>query len=165
MVWICQQIQKLQAGREGAQQNQEINLKKNAELRNEIASLKDDLRRERERVDIKAANKKLLRLQKERTEQDKVIANLRKAIDGFGERMMKYESEKAEIQDKSKALELKDKHQQDDKNEEVKRLNRKIRLLENQKKESEDALRELKVTQDRDKGEIQELRERRVEAE
>ena len=45
-------------------------------------------------MDIKAANKKLLRLQKERTEQDKVIASLRKAIDGFGERMLKYESEK-----------------------------------------------------------------------
>ena len=98
-----QLIQKLQAGREGASQQQETNLKKNAELRNEIASLKDDLKRERERVDIKAANKKLLRLQKERTEQDKVIANLRKAIDGFGERMLKYESEKVHMEDKSEA--------------------------------------------------------------
>ena len=61
------------------------------------------MRRERERVDIKAANKKLLRLQKERTEQDKVIANLRKAIDGFGERMLKYESEKVTMEDKSEA--------------------------------------------------------------
>lgn len=66
-------------------------------MRNEIAALHDELRREKERVDIKAANKKLLRLQKERTDQDKVIVNLRKAIDDFAQRMLKYESEKVTL--------------------------------------------------------------------
>ena len=47
-----------------------MGLKKNADLRNQVEALKDELRREKERVDIKAANKKLLRLQKEKTDQD-----------------------------------------------------------------------------------------------
>ena len=58
-------------------------MKKNADLRNQVEALKEELRREKERVDIKAANKKLLRLQKEKQDQDKVVTNLRKAIDEF----------------------------------------------------------------------------------
>jgi len=74
-------------------------LKKNADLRNQVEALKEELRREKERVDIKAANKKLLRLQKEKTDQDKVVVNLRKAIDEFQKRMISYESEKVQMQE------------------------------------------------------------------
>jgi len=74
-------------------------LKKNADLRNQVEALKEELRREKERVDIKAANKKLLRLQKEKTDQDKVVVNLRKAIDEFQKRMISYESEKFQMQE------------------------------------------------------------------
>lgn len=90
-------IAKLRAGTEGASKAKQFSQQKNDELRNEIAALHDELRREKERVDIKAANKKLLRLQKERTDQDKVIVNLRKAIDDFAQRMLKYESEKVTL--------------------------------------------------------------------
>ena len=38
-------------------------------------------------------------------------------------------------------------------------------MIENQKKRNEDELKELKVTLERDKAEIQELREMKVEAE
>lgn len=74
-------------------------MKKNADLRNQVEALKEELRREKERVDIKAANKKLLRLQKEKTDQDKVVVNLRKAIDEFQKRMISYESEKVQMQE------------------------------------------------------------------
>ena len=74
-----------------------MGLKKNADLRNQVEALKDELRREKERVDIKAANKKLLRLQKEKTDQDQVVKNLRKAIDEFRDRMVSYESEKVQM--------------------------------------------------------------------
>jgi len=89
----------LRAGNQGASKEKEIGLKKNADLRNQVEALKEELRREKERVDIKAANKKLLRLQKEKTDQDKVVVNLRKAIDEFQKRMISYESEKVQMQE------------------------------------------------------------------
>lgn len=61
-------IEQLRAGNQGASKEKEIGLKKNADLRNQVEALKEELRREKERVDIKAANKKLLRLQKEKAD-------------------------------------------------------------------------------------------------
>lgn len=90
-------IEQLRAGNQGASKEKEIGLKKNSDLRNQVEALKDELRREKERVDIKAANKKLLRLQKEKTDQDQVVKNLRKAIDDFRDRMVSYESEKVQM--------------------------------------------------------------------
>ncbi len=75
-------------------------IEKNNQLKKLNAQLQDDLRREQERVDLKAANKKLARLQKDRTDQDKVIVTLRKAIDTFNERMLAYESEKVQATEK-----------------------------------------------------------------
>ena len=43
--------------------------------------MRDKLRREQENGELKAANKKLLRLQKDRDQQDKNIAILNTAID------------------------------------------------------------------------------------
>lgn len=72
-------------------------------LRSQIAALEDELMREKTRTDIKAANKKLLRLQKEREQQDTVVKNLEKAIDGFKDKMLKYETEKLGVDEKSEA--------------------------------------------------------------
>ena len=55
--------------------------------------------------------------------------------------------------------------EQQEKLEGEKRLNNKIRMIENQKKRNEEELKELKVTLERDKAEIQELRAMKVEAE
>ena len=63
-------IEQLRAGNQGASKEKEFSQKKNADLRNQIEALKDELRREKERSDIKAKNKMLLRLQKEKADQD-----------------------------------------------------------------------------------------------
>ena len=89
--------------KEGASKDKEVSLKKNAELRNQIAHLESELRREKERVDIKAANKKLLRLQKERTAQDVEVQKLHKAIGLLTEKMVQYTSEKIGLEDQSEA--------------------------------------------------------------
>ena len=105
-------IEQLRAGNQGASKEKEVGLKKNADLRNQVEALKDELRREKERVDIKAANKKLLRLQKEKTDQDQVVKNLRKAIDDFRDRMMAYESEKVQMHETDTIAQKKMSHEQ-----------------------------------------------------
>jgi len=138
-------IQKLRAGTEGVKQERQVNSQKLAELRNEIAALKDELRREKERVDLKAANKKLLRLQKERTDQDKVITNLRKAIDLFEERMLKYESEKVQMVEKNVVADKKESFQQMEAEKERKSGLNKIKMIENQRNKLTEECKELKV--------------------
>lgn len=86
-----------------------------------------------------------MRLQKERTDQDKTIANLRKAIDGFGERMMKYESEKLQLEDKNDIAQKREDLEKMDKEKEKKILGNKIKLLENQNKKKSDELTEIKI--------------------
>ena len=56
-------------------------MQQNQVLKAEVDDLRDKLKREQENGELKAANKKLLRLQKDRAEQDKNIAILNTAID------------------------------------------------------------------------------------
>lgn len=122
-----------------------MSTKEKNDLRNQIAALQDELRREKERVDIKAANKKLLRLQNERKQQDTVIKNLEKAIDGFKDKMLQYETEKLGVDDKSEAQRRKELLEKQTHQEEISKLNAKVRTVETQKNKATEELTELKV--------------------
>ena len=151
-------IHNLRSGTEGASKEKELHLKKNADLRRQIAELQEELHRERERVDLKAANKKLLRLQKERTDQDKVIINLRKAIDGFGERMLKYESEKVQAEEKDGIALRKEALTKQEADKDIKAQQTKIKLIENQRDKIKTELADLKVVAIRKDEELQALK-------
>jgi len=115
-------------------------------------------------VDIQAANKKILRLQKERTEQDKKIETLKKAIDMFGERMLKYESEKITLEEKNEVAERKEGFINMEAEKEKKNLQNKIKLLENGRAKLAEEVKEFKVQQNTTKEEIEALRAERDEA-
>ena len=97
------EIRQLQQSKAGRTQEKNASQKRLEELRNEVAGLNEELRRERARTDIQAKNKQIMRLQKEREQQDVTVKKLSTAIDMFKDKMLKYESETVAVEEKSEA--------------------------------------------------------------
>ena len=100
-------IKNLEMGQKGREEEKKRYHKMNADLKVERDALIDELRREKDRVDIKAQNKKLLRLQKAREEQDVVITKLNNAIEEFKKEMLIYTKEKIDMKESNKISEIK----------------------------------------------------------
>ena len=81
-------------------------MQQNQVLKAEADDLRDKLKREQENGELKAANKKLLRLQKDRDQQDKNIAILNTAIDKLQKEQGKFIQEQVNMKDENKTHEL-----------------------------------------------------------
>ena len=105
-----------------------------------------------------------MRLQEERTKQDKKIETLKKAIDLFGERMLKYESEKVTLEEKNEVADKKEGFLNMEAERDRKTLQNKIKLVENSRAKLAEELKELKVQQNTGKEEVEALRAEKDEA-
>ena len=127
-------------------------------MRNQVLALEEELKRERERVDIKLANKKLLRLQKDLQDKDKHITALNKAIEELRVTMLKYTSERVTLEEKNTVFERKESFVLKQAEEEKKTFQTKIKLLETSKEKVVADNTQLKVEVNRRDEEIKALK-------
>ncbi len=139
-------------------------IEKNNQLKKLNAQLQDDLRREQERVDLKAANQKILRLQKERAVQDKQMITLRKAIDTFNERMLAYESEKVQATEKDQIALRREALTKQEADSASKMAQKKMEMAVTSRNTAQNELKELKVISTRREEELKEMRTLKDEA-
>ena len=99
-------IRDLEQQIDGYKKQSNKHLQQNQVLKAEADDLRDKLKREQENGELKAANKKLLRLQKDRDQQDKNIAILNTAIDKLQKEQGKFIQEQVNMKDENKTHEL-----------------------------------------------------------
>jgi len=87
-----EEIRRLEANKKGATAASSTQRDKNNELRNKIAYLEAELKREKERVDIKQANKKLLELQEMCSQKQKQLDKQKKSIEEYKVKMVEFMS-------------------------------------------------------------------------
>lgn len=106
----------------------------------------------------------MLRLQKENAGQLTQIKNLNKAIDGFRDHMIKYETEKLGVEDKSEAQRRKEMLERQDHANELSKLNAKVRTVEVSKGKLTEEVTELKVKLSEKTDQLQALKKEKDEA-
>jgi predicted RNase H-like nuclease (RuvC/YqgF family) len=130
---------------EGHSSENAVTSKKRDERLDEIASLKAELMRERNRNDVAAVTKKVTRLEKERKDQDQTIGALNKAIDAFKSRMTQYEAEKLTLSDENEVVKKKEQFGEVVLKKEIETLKNKITLVESSRDKKNEEIKTLKV--------------------
>ena len=106
-------IRDLEQQNDGLQKQSKKHINQNQILRDKINDLEAKLLREQENNELKAANKKLLRLQKERAEQDKQMDKLNVVIKKLQLEQGKFIQEQVNMKDENKTHELNKKFQEE----------------------------------------------------
>lgn len=103
--------------------------------------MEDELKRERKHEELNLKIRELERVKKELNEKDLKNKNLRQAVDKLNERMQSYEIKSSDTTEDKKMLKIKDDMIKREHEDEVKRLQEKIRLLEKSRNQRSEELK------------------------